>query len=240
MTASPTTTVGEITSQYPQTIRVFQRLRVEFCCDGRLTLAELCRERNLAFGDLAIALAKAIAAPAPPRQDWNTRPLGELVDHICEAFHEPLRSELPELRRMAARVERHRDSSPHGHIRVQSELERFNADFVRHVATTERELFPLVRRIEAGTDHERDRQPFDRLRSTLEADHVEARHTLQVLRAATDRYEPPVHACATVRGLYRGLKELEQLMQLHVHLENNVLFPRAAALLANARIVRPS
>ena len=141
---------------------------------------------------------------------------------------------------MAARVERHRDSSPHGHIRVQSELERFNADFVRHVATTERELFPLVRRIEAGTAHERDRQPFDRLRSTLEADHVEARHTLQVLRAATDRFEPPVHACATVRGLYRGLKELEQLMQLHVHLENNVLFPRAAALLANARIVRPS
>ncbi len=240
MTASPTTTVGEITSQYPQTIRVFQRLRVEFCCDGRLTLAELCRERNLPFNDLASALAKAIAAPAPPRQDWNTRPLGELVDHICEAFHEPLRSELPELRRMAARVERHRDAAPHAHIRVQSEPGRFNADFVRHVATTERELFPLVRRSEAGTAHERDRQPFDRLRSTLEAEHVEARHTLQVLRAATDRYEPPSHACATVRGLYRGLKELEQLMQLHVHLENNVLFPRAAALLANARIVRPS
>jgi regulator of cell morphogenesis and NO signaling len=240
MTASPTSTVGAIASRYPQTIRVFQRLRVEFCCDGRLTLAELCRDRNLPFDDLADALEAALAAPVPPRQDWTTRPLVDLADHISETFHEPLLDELPRLHQMAAKVGRHGDPSEPRYAAVLSELGKLGSDLRRHVAETEHALFPLIDRVEAGRTHERDRHSFDRLRETLEADHAEARLILQILRSSTDGYDAPAHACATVRALYRGLKELEQLMQLHVHLENNVLFPRAAALIANARIVRPS
>jgi len=240
MIPSPETTVGELASQFPQTIRVFQRLRIEFCCDGQRTLADLCRERRLPFDELADALARAVATPPPQRLDWNTRPLSDLTTHIAEAFHEPLRQELPRLRAMAVKVQRHTDPYKHVLAVVRYELERFSTDLEPHMSKTERELFPIISRGEAGRGCEADRGEFERLRAVLQAEHIEAGLALQILRRATHRYQPTDNACATLRGLYRGLKELEQLMRLHVHLENNVLFPRAAALLSEARIERPS
>jgi regulator of cell morphogenesis and NO signaling len=235
MTALPTTTVGEIASRHPETIRVFQRLGIEFCCDGRLTLAEICRERNLAFDALERALAAAVAAPAPRRQDWNARPLADLTHHLTEAFHEPLDHELPRLRPLAVRVAGHCHAATRGQGVVLEELDRLLAGLQRHLATTDHALFPLICHAEARGASESGRQAFDHLRDALEADHRDARRALEVLRSATDRYNPPSDACATWRALYRGLNELEQLMQLHVHLENNVLIPRAAALFAADR-----
>jgi regulator of cell morphogenesis and NO signaling len=235
MLASPDSTAGDIAARFPQTIRVFQRLRIDFCCDGDRALGDLCRERQLSFEHVAAALSAAIAAPPLRRHDWNARPLADLTAHIVEAFHEPLRQELPRLGGMAARVQRHSDPCSHVLAVVLCEVERFHAVIGPHMATAERELFPLIGRLEAGHGIEGDRAQFGRLRATLESDHDEAGNVLRILRAVTDRYEPPARACATLRGLYEGLKELEQLMQLHVHLENNVLFPRAAAL-ADARL----
>src|SRR5829696_4402283 len=102
----PHTTVGEAASQSPETIKVFQRLRVEFGCEGRHTLDDLCRHRQLSFAELAAALAAARAAPAPPRHHWSTRPLSDLAAHIVDAFHEPLRQQLPRLGRLAVKVQR--------------------------------------------------------------------------------------------------------------------------------------
>jgi regulator of cell morphogenesis and NO signaling len=238
MIIAPGTIVGELAAQFPQTIRVFQQLRIEFCREGHRKLTDLCRDRQLSFEEVAAALTNAVAAPAPlPRQDWTTRPLSDLTTHIVEAFHEPMRQELPRLHRMAVKVQRHRDPYKHVLAVVLYELELFTTDLGSHIAKTERELFPLIGRIEAGTRDEDDRGSFRYLRTTLEADHVVAGHALLILRNVTDRYAVPAHACDTLRTLYQGLKELEQLMQLHVHLENNVLFPRAADLLSNARLV---
>src|SRR5262245_14339235 len=110
MLVSPGSTAGDIAARFPQTIGVFQRLRIEFCCDGHRNLGDLCRERQLSFEDVAAALDAAIAAPPLPRHDWNARPLADLTAHIVEAFHQPLRQELPRLHGMAAKVQRHRDS----------------------------------------------------------------------------------------------------------------------------------
>ena len=239
MIVSRDTTVAEIASRCPETIPVFQRLRVEFCCDGGRRLDDLCRERQLPFEKLAAALAAARAAgPAPPRNDWSTHPLSNLTAHIVDAFHEPLRQELPRLHRLAVKVQRHTDPSKHVLAVVLYELERFHADVEPHMANEERELFPLICRAEAGRAHAGDGARFSQLRTALEADHVETGLALQILRSVTDRYHVPAHACATLQDLYAGLKELEQLMQLHIHLENNVLFPRAAALVAEAGIGR--
>ena len=234
----PHTTVGEAASQFPATIRVFQRLRVEFCCDGRRTLDDLCRERQLSFEDLAAALAAARAAPAPARHDWSARPLSDLTAHIVESFHEPLRQELPRLRRLAVKVQRHTDPYRHVLAVVLNELERFTAELVPHMASEELEFFPLVCRMETGQPHEGDAARFRQLRTTFGAEHADAGRALQILGRVTGCYEAPPRACATLRDLYRGLTELEQLMQLHIHLENNVLFPRAAALVSEAGIER--
>lgn len=227
MIVSPETTVGDLASRYPQTIRVFQQLRIEYCCDGQRHIGDLCKERQLSFDELAAALAAAAACSPPPRADWSRRSLSDLAVHIVEAFHEPLRQELPRLHRMAVKVQHHRDPYKHVLAVVLYELERFKTDLERHMAIAERDLFPLICRSEAGEVRNGDRARFQQLRATLEADHAEAGHALRILRNVTDCFEAPTSACATLRDLYQGLKELEQLLQLHVHLENHVLFPRA-------------
>lgn len=231
MIVSPDSTVGEIASKYPDAIRVFQRLGIEFCCDGGCRLDDLCRERQLSFDEVAVALAQPREA-LPPRQDWAARPLSDLTAHIVDAFHLPLRQELPRLHRMAVKVQRHTDPYRHVLAVVRYEVERFATDVEPHLAIEERELFPLIVRAEAGDPREGDRARFRQLRAALEADHVEAGRALQILRNITDRYSAPERACATLRDLYRGLNDLEQFTQLHVHLENNVLFPRAAGLMS--------
>ena len=239
MTVSPEHTVADLASRYPQTIRVFQQLRIEFCCEGSRRLGEICAERQLPFDDVSAALAAAVAAPAPRRADWSTRSLAELTAHIVEAFHEPLRAELPRLHRMAAKVQHHADGR-HVLAVVLYELERFTTDVASRFGRAERELFPLICRSESGHPRDEDRVRFRQLRAALEAEHAEAGHALRILRHVTHHFAAPASACATQRDLYRGLRELEQLMQLHVHLENNILLPRAAALLADTRVARSS
>jgi regulator of cell morphogenesis and NO signaling len=235
MTVSPETTVGDIASEFPQAIRLFQRCGIEFCCDGRRRLGDLCRERQLPFDDLARAIADAATRPRPRPLDWNSRPLSHLIAHIVDAFHDPLREELPRLHRMAVRVQAHTDSSSHALDVVLCVLTRFRERLEPHMATAENELFPLIVRAEAARARDGDWDQFRQLRRASESDHHDAGYALQVLRNITGRYDVPPRACATLRDLYRGLKELEQLMQLYVHLENNVLFRRAEALLSEAK-----
>ena len=236
MTVSPENTVGDIASEFPATIRVFQRLNIEFCCDGRRRLGDLCRERHLPVDEIVAALNEALTTPRGPQTDWATRPLSELAAHIVEAFHDPLRQELPRLHQMALKVQGHRDASRHVLAVVLYELARFRAELEPHMREEEAELFPLIGRLEAGHRTQGDGARFRHLRAALEAEHVGAGHAIQVLRRVTDRYELPSPPCPRVRALYRGTHELEQLMQLHIHLENNVLFPRAAALLPGTGI----
>ena len=232
MTPSPDITVGELASRFPQTIPVFQRLRIEFCCEGHRRLDEICRERRLSLDDVTEALAAAAAAAPARRHDWSARPLVELTSHIVEAFHDPLRQELPRMRRMAAGLQGHTDPSKHVLAVVLYELERFADDLEPHMLAAEHQMFPLIQRLEAGDAREGDRVRFHQLRKTMEHDHQQAGQVLQLLHNVTARYQAPPHACAALRRLYRSLKELELLMQLHAHLEDNILIPRAAALLA--------
>jgi regulator of cell morphogenesis and NO signaling len=238
MIITPDTTVGALATAFPETIRVFQRLRIEFCCDGTGRLGDLCRERGLAFETVAAALEAARSVPSPVDRTWRTRPLVELTSHITEAFHEPLKEELPRLHTLAVRAQNHRHNSHaalsfllHGIARLEAELEP-------HMAIEEIELFPLIERLETASPGDGDRQRFERLRTVVERGHTEIGQILPTLARVTDRYATPADACATVSSLYRGMAELDKLLQLHVHLENNLLFPRASALLAAARIER--
>lgn len=238
MTISPETTVGYLATEFPETIRVFQRLRIEFCCDGPRPLGELCRERGLSFENVASALGLATPSPHAPDSGWQRRAVIELTAHITEAFHDPLRTELPRLHALAVRAQNHGQGSEDVHRTVLQALERLRATLETHMEMEERELFPLVARLEAGAIDGRAEADVSRLRAALQSDHKLLAGTLSDLRRVTHQYEPPSHACSTVRTLYRGLDELEKLMHLHIHLENNVLFTRAAALLPEAGIER--
>lgn len=211
------TTLAELAVTHPGAARVFHRHRLDFCCGGRRSLADACQERAI---DPAQVLAD-IAAEAAPSDAvrWDEAPLGDLVDFIVTTYHERLRATLPDLVRLARRVElRHGDKSscPKG---LAAHLEAMHASVLDHLRKEEQILFPLI----VGGHGRGAAAPVH----VMELEHEHHREDLLVLRRLTADLTPPSEACTTWRALYVGLQALEQELMEHIHLENNVLFRRA-------------
>ena len=228
MTFSPDTTVGELAAGFPGAVKVFQRRNLEFCCGGSLTLRQVCEDTGTPYDSLRAELDLAISQ-APRRLTWSDRPLSELAAHIVEAFHDPLRQELPRLRQMTVKLQAHRS---HGQAltAVQRELDRIESLLLKQMAVEEESVFPLIAALDAASGGDQQRS-FAACQRDADRFRRNARRTLRRLRTVTGGYVPPPNACPTWRALYRALQEFEQLMQLHVHLETNVLFARAASML---------
>ncbi len=228
-----TTPVARIASKWPATIRVFQHHGIDFCCRGGRSLEEACAERSLDLGALTEELMRAEARPEPADRDWTTVPLKELVEHIETRYHQRLRDDLPRLSAMADAV-----IAAHGadHPEVRQVASVFNAlreELGSHTAKEEAVLFPAVTAAEAGEGGGPGSLApgaFSGPIHCLEEEHDEAGRALERLRELTGGYQPPAGACPTFRGLYHGLAELESDTHRHIHLENNILFPRASGL----------
>ncbi len=230
MTITETTTVAEIATAVPGSVRVFQRHGIDFCCGGKTPLAVACREHGVPFAEIANAIEASAAQPADQR-DWTSAPLHTLVDHIVRTYHDPLREELPRLEAMAAKVSRvHGEKASHL-ARVEAIVNELSAELRAHMRKEEMVLFPGIRAIEAGGSAALSiSAPI----AVMEHEHDHAGLLLSELRALTGGYSAPDWACGTFHALYQGLAELESTMHVHVHLENNILFPRALGLSAVA------
>lgn len=229
------TLVSEIATAAPATIKVFQRHQIEFCCGGRVPLGEVCLERGIDVDAVLLELSAALSTP-DSGVDWRQRSLSDLVEHIQSRYHVPLVDELPRLAAMLARViQRHGSALADTVYPLRETFEALHRELLSHMAREDRVFFPAVRALEAGQpgDWTWLEQPME----VLEAEHDSAGNSLARIREITNGYAPPDWACPTFRGLYHGLAALESEMHQHVHLENHVLFPRAAEL---ARSMRPA
>jgi regulator of cell morphogenesis and NO signaling len=232
MTITESTSVAEIATALPASVRIFQRHGVDFCCGGKKPLGVVCEEQGLSFADLATAIEAAAAEPAPT-QDWTSAPLHSLVDHIVATYHDALREELPRLETMASRVVRvHGGRDPQVLPRIEAIVRELSTDLNAHMRKEELVLFPTIREIEQGSAARRP--TISAPIRVMEWEHDRAGELLTELRSLTEGFEAPGWACQTLRALYHGLAELEASMHVHVHLENNVLFPRALRLGADA------
>jgi regulator of cell morphogenesis and NO signaling len=221
------TTVGEIAAAIPSSVRVFQRHNIDFCCGGRTPLGVACRERGVSFAEVAGAVEEASAPASPDDRDWSREPLRLLIDHIVGTYHKPLRDELPRLEAISTKVAGvHGAKAPHL-SRVKALVSALSGDLTLHMQKEERMLFPAIRAIE---DDPQLVIPINAPINVMEQEHDGAGEMLSELRAITGGYVAPPWACGTFRALYQGLAELESDMHVHVHLENNVLFPRAMDL----------
>jgi regulator of cell morphogenesis and NO signaling len=219
------TTVADVASTLPSSVRVFQRHGIDFCCGGRTPLALACREQGVPFAEVVSAIEASAQEPPGHARDWNHEPLHALVDHIVATYHDPLREELPRLVSMAEKVSRvHGARAPHLK-RLEAIVAEVSVDLGSHMRKEEVVLFPAICTIDGGR-----RAPAASLSAPIEVmehEHDRAGALLSELRTITDGYIAPEWACATFRALYHGLSELEATMHVHVHLENNILFPRA-------------
>lgn len=215
----------------PGRAKVFERFGIDYCCGGGVSLGEACAGKGLdteaVLRELEIYDA---GAGAEDQADWSRATMSELTGHIEEVHHGYLREALPRLAFLVDKVTRvHWERHPElqelrrvfGSLREELEL---------HMAKEEQVLFPLCRELERS-----EKKPefhcgsVNNPISVMVREHEDAGNHLAAMRELTGGYEPPADACNSYRAMLDGLAELEQDMHRHVHEENNILFPRAAA-----------
>ncbi|MCH9651683.1 MAG: iron-sulfur cluster repair di-iron protein [Deltaproteobacteria bacterium] len=220
------TRVGQIATALPLATRVFARHGIDFCCGGGKTLEEACKIRGLEAEEILGEIEQEHLALDDPSKDesrsWEQAPLAELIDHILSNYHEPLAEELPRLEGMARKVAGvHGDRDPEMFKGLLTTFLDLKAELEEHMMKEEQVLFPLIRHGKGSMTA----VPID----MMEADHESAGASLARLRELADDYRVPEDACNTWRALWHGLAELEGSLHRHIHLENNILFPRALA-----------
>ena len=215
------TTLADLAVTFAGASRVFHRHGLDFCCHGNVSLNQACEKRALDSRAIVAEIEKEEHNKDSSFQRWDEQPMDTLIDHILARFHESHRKEIPRLAEMANRVEKvhaEKPSCPKGVGRV---LEEMQAELESHMQKEEQILFPMIR----GGRGFMAEGPIQ----MMEHEHDGAGEQLAKLRGLAHDFTPPEEACKTWRALYLGLSEFEQELKQHIHLENNVLFPRALA-----------
>jgi len=233
VTIDSSITLADLVTQRPALARELERRSLDYCCGGQDTLAEACARQGLEADETIIALNGVPSGDAAP---WAMFGPVELVDHIEATHHAYLHDEFPRLTALADKVTQvHSDRHPEL-LEVQRLYGELRDDLEPHLVKEERMLFPMIR--ELATAHTAPTFPCGALGnpiSVMVRDHDHAGDLLAQLRAVTTGYVIPDDACASYTALCAGLEELEADTHLHVHKENNLLFPAVIALEAQAR-----
>lgn len=209
--------VGDIAASLPGATAVFRRFKLDFCCGGELPLAQAAAARGADLPAIKAALAALVPDPgAPENAETST-----LIAYIVERFHQTHRRELPELVRLSTRVEavhRNHPSAPQG---LADALERLSGELGSHMMKEEQVLFPLMLQ---GADP-MIAYPIAQMRH----EHDDHGAALERIEEIAGGFVLPADACRSWQALYAGTQKLVVDLTEHVHLENNVLFPRFAA-----------
>lgn len=219
---SASDTVGAIARREPRATRVFMEHDIDFCCGGDRPLDEACREKGLDTARVLDEIDRAARDANSGQVDWTRRPLIELIGHIMEVYHRPLRDELRTLMELAQKVlEAHGDRHGDTLRELRDLLQEFRVDLLSHLDKEEQVLFPAVLSGEMRSAS----QPVH----ALEQEHRDAARHLERIRELTNRFQVPADACNTWMAYWDALERLDRDLRQHIHLENNILFPRAMA-----------
>lgn len=211
-------TLADIATSMPGATGVFRRHKLDFCCGGQATLAEAAAARGLILGELEADLAATAARALPAATPDDT---GELIGLIQTRYHTVHRQELPELIKLARRVEAVHKVHPAAPRGLADLLETMANELEQHMQKEEQILFPLMRR----GGHPMIAQPI----AVMLAEHDDHGAHLRRLEELTADFTAPQDACPTWRALYVGGRKLADDLMEHIHIENNLLFPRFTA-----------
>jgi len=224
MTAITTdTSLGDVVTANPAAARVLERHGLDYCCGGSRTLGDACESGGVEVDGL---LGEIAALGSTPEPDWAKMGPAELVDHLEAVHHAYLHEELPLLDPLAAKVaEVHGERHPEL-AQVRDLYAELHADLAPHLRKEEQVLFPMIRELAAADDAPSFHcgslaNPI----SVMMTEHDRAGELLEQLREVSHDYELPADACASYTSLYQRLEALEADTHLHVHKENNILFP---------------
>jgi len=231
-------TVREIAIENPVSIRVFESVGIDYCCGGKRSLSEACAQAGVAIDhvlDLLAQMDNDSHSQPLGSEDWRARPVHDLIAQIVEEHHSFVRRETPRIGSMLSKV-----SAKHGQahpeiLQIEPLFTAIGQELATHMLKEEHVLFPYIEQMEHAA---RKGAPMpsacfgsvQRPIANMVAEHDDAGALLAQIRDLSNGYTAPSEACPTYLELYRGLEEFERDLHRHVHLENNILFPRAVEM----------
>ncbi|HKV26589.1 MAG TPA: iron-sulfur cluster repair di-iron protein [Candidatus Acidoferrum sp.] len=235
MTYGSDTRVNEIALSGAGARQILEHAGIDYCCGGGKSLRDACLAANVPAEEILRELQESGSKFETDESRWTEAPLAELTKHIREEHHQYVRRSIPRLRALLAKIrEKHG-----GRHRELGEIEKLFGDVARellaHMQKEEQILFPFIESMEhAGKNNAGIELPFFRtVRNPIHAmmmEHDNAGELVRRIRAQSNGYMAPADACTSYQAAYQELQAFEKDLHLHVHLENNILFPRAVEM----------
>lgn len=231
------TTVREVALQIPKSTRLFEKLKIDYCCGGNQPLAKACASAGVDVDNVIEMLAEVTQSTSPDAAgfDFQNASLPELIEHILTTHHVFTKSEMDRLEALTVKV-----ISAHGGnhpelIHLGELFGRLCADLRPHMFKEERVLFPYIVAMTKAADQNQPGPlaPFGTVNNpvrTMMREHDTAGEILRELRTLTSDYKVPPDVCISYQTLYEALENFEKDLHQHIHLENNILFPKALDL----------
>ncbi|HYH87389.1 MAG TPA: iron-sulfur cluster repair di-iron protein [Pyrinomonadaceae bacterium] len=235
MTLCADKTVREYAVETPNATRVFEKLKIDYCCGGGRSLADACAVAGVEVGEVKRLLEQAGSFAGDVPAGLQSGTLAELIDYILDKHHTFTRDEMERITALAAKVESKHGMNHPEMLRVRALFQQLCDDLRPHMFKEEMILFPYVKQMEqaAVSGLPKPYAPFGTVGNPVRMmmlEHDTAGDILRELRAVTADYAAPEDACISYQTLYRALEEFEKDLHQHIHLENNVLFPRAVEM----------
>lgn len=234
MKIQETRTVAEMVTENIKTAHIFKKYGIDFCCGGGISIKRAAEKANVNFFVLERELL-GIQKISGKEENYNSWSLDFLADHIVNVHHSYIEENIPLIVQYASRVVQVHSQDQPELIQIQRLFSEVAVDLGGHLKKEELILFPFIKKMvkakKEGTPLEKPRfDTVDNPIKMMETDHEEAGYIFKRISTLSNNFTPPAGACNTYRAFYAKLEEFEQDLHQHVHLENNILFPKAIAL----------
>lgn len=237
-TITETKTVKEVAIEFPYSTGVFEKLGIDYCCGGGQSLESACAAAGITVKELGELIENA-APQVQQKINWQEKSLSELAQYILDKHHTYTKEALLRIRDLLAKV-----CSVHGQnhpelLRLKSVFQDLTNELTPHMFKEEQILFPYIFEL-AGTNGRfvAAECPFGTVANPIQMmkyEHDNAGNLLREMRELSGNYAPPADACISYQTVYQAMIEFEFDLHEHIHLENNILFPRAEELEASIR-----
>ncbi|MBU5637768.1 iron-sulfur cluster repair di-iron protein [Geomonas sp. Red69] len=233
--ATNTETVGSVVARDFRAAEVFEKYGIDFCCGGNMPLAQACREKGIDLAALLRDLEQVAARPLERSQNYDAWELPFLADYIVNAHHSYLKENIPTIEAYANKIAQVHGPNHPEVVQIAGIFAKVAADMAQHLKSEEEQLFPAIRKL---TELKKegaapDPEEIKRLKAVLAElghEHDEVGAAVHEIRRLSKNYSVPGDACNTFTVTYQKLEEFEDDLHKHVHLENNILFPKAGKL----------
>lgn len=228
-------TIGEIVAEDYRTAKVFETHGIDFCCGGNIALQIICQEKELDLAVITQELEAIKSEPVARSQDFASWEISFLIDYIVNVHHGYLKDTMDKINGYAQKIAKVHGSGHPEVIEIAAIFHKIAAELKPHLKEEEEIFFPAVQRVEANkkagtTAATEDVATLERSLKNLQKEHEEVGEAIHKIRHLAGDYAIPDNVCNTFALTYQKLKEFEDDLHKHVHLENNILFPKAGRL----------